>query len=241
MYLYLTVSYIHWRTSVYGFLGIIINTVRYNTILNTWLENWQHCSHVSDTSWDVHSYLMFSANFKSKGWTRLTWQQVVYVCAVVMCYENGKTKSRAALRHKILRQTQQKHNRNLQKIKTGVWRATLSRVQVFRWYKAFLDGQKSVERRTSFWKTLYIKNGWKCDQSEGSCGVWSSFYRMISSELNLSHRTIHNILTEELGMQKICAKLIPKNLTNKQKENRRNVCLTFLKASKMMNFFSNMS
>jgi len=46
---------------------------------------------------------------------------------------------------------------------------------------------------------------------------------MISSELNLNHQTIHDILTKELGVQKICAKLVPKILTNEQKENRRNV------------------
>ena len=49
--------------------------------------------------------------------------------------------------------------------------------------------------------------------------------RMIGSELNLNHQTVYNILTEELGMWKICTKLVPKNLTNKQKENWRNVCL----------------
>jgi hypothetical protein len=43
--------------------------------------------------------------------------------------------------------------------------------------------------------------------------------QMIGSELNLNHQTIHNILTEELGMRKICAKLVPKNLSNEQKEN----------------------
>ena len=52
--------------------------------------------------------------------------------------------------------------------------------------------------------------------------------RMIDSELNLNHQTVHEILTEELGMQKICAKLVPKMLTNEQKENRRNVCLDLL-------------
>jgi histone-lysine N-methyltransferase SETMAR len=51
---------------------------------------------------------------------------------------------------------------------------------------------------------------------------------MIGSELNLNHPTIHDILTEELGMRKICAKLVPKNLTNEQKQNFRNVCLDFL-------------
>ena len=65
--------------------------------------------------------------------------------------------------------------------------------------------------------------------------------RMISSELNLNHQTVHDILTEELGMQKICAKLIPKILTNEQKENRRNVCLDLLERIENDENFSNMS
>jgi hypothetical protein len=42
---------------------------------------------------------------------------------------------------------------------------------------------------------------------------------MIGSELNLNDQTDHDILTEEMGMQKICAKLVQKNLTNGQMEN----------------------
>jgi hypothetical protein len=41
---------------------------------------------------------------------------------------------------------------------------------------------------------------------------------MISSVLNLNRQTIHELLTFELGMQKICAKLVPKILTKEQKE-----------------------
>jgi len=41
---------------------------------------------------------------------------------------------------------------------------------------------------------------------------------MIGSVLNLNCQTIHEILTFELGMQKICGKLIPKILTNELKE-----------------------
>ena len=55
--------------------------------------------------------------------------------------------------------------------------------------------------------------------------------RMIGSELNLNHQTVHDMLTEELGMQKICAKLAPNNLTKEQ---------TFLNASKTT-IFLNMS
>jgi len=51
---------------------------------------------------------------------------------------------------------------------------------------------------------------------------------MISSVMNLNRQTVHEILTFELDMQKICAQLVPKILTNEQKENRKNVCLDLL-------------
>jgi len=44
----------------------------------------------------------------------------------------------------------------------------------------------------------------------------------MNSSVNLNRQTVHEILTFELGMEKICAKLVPKILT-KQKENRRTV------------------
>ena len=41
--------------------------------------------------------------------------------------------------------------------------------------------------------------------------------RMIGGELNLNHRTVNDILTEELGMQKFCAKLVPKKTSQTNK------------------------
>jgi hypothetical protein len=32
--------------------------------LNAWLDNWQRCTHTSDTSRDIHSYLMISESLK---------------------------------------------------------------------------------------------------------------------------------------------------------------------------------
>ena len=39
--------------------------VRKVMTLNACLDNWQRCSHTSDTSRDIHSYLMISASFNS--------------------------------------------------------------------------------------------------------------------------------------------------------------------------------
>jgi len=52
--------------------------------------------------------------------------------------------------------------------------------------------------------------------------------RMISSELNFNRVTVRQILTQDLDMRKVCAKMVPKNLTTQQKANRRDVCLDLL-------------
>ena len=52
--------------------------------------------------------------------------------------------------------------------------------------------------------------------------------RMISSELNLNRFTVDQILTQDLDMRKVCAKMVPKNLTTEQKADRRHVCLDLL-------------
>jgi len=48
--------------------------------------------------------------------------------------------------------------------------------------------------------------------------------------LNFNRQIVQEILKFEMGMQKICAKLVPKVLTNEQKENQRNVCLDVLES-----------
>ena len=52
--------------------------------------------------------------------------------------------------------------------------------------------------------------------------------RKINSELNLNRFTVHQILTQDLDMRKVCVKMVPKNLTTEQKANRRDVCLDLM-------------
>ena len=47
--------------------------------------------------------------------------------------------------------------------------------------------------------------------------------RMISSELNLNRFTVHQILTQDLDMRKVCAKMVQKNVTTDQKADRRDL------------------
>jgi len=43
---------------------------------------------------------------------------------------------------------------------------------------------------------------------------------MIAGEANINRETVRLILTEELGMRKICAKMVPRNLRQQQRDAR---------------------
>ena len=52
--------------------------------------------------------------------------------------------------------------------------------------------------------------------------------RMIAEETGLNKNAVHRILTEHLHMRKICAKLVPKNLSVEQKTNWLEICQDLL-------------
>ena len=64
---------------------------------------------------------------------------------------------------------------------------------------------------------------------------------MIGTELNLSHTTIHQILTNGLRMRKVFSKLVLRNLTQDQKDMRRDRCVDFLELIKIIPIFWNIS
>jgi len=118
-----------------------------------------------------------------------------------------------------------------EKFKMAYGEHAVSGTRVLRWHKAFLDVRESVEDEPRSGRTCTSKT----DENVTKVRDLVRYYRrlivrIISSVLNLNRQTVHEILTFELGIQKICAKLVPKILTNEQKENRRNVCLDLLES-----------
>jgi len=51
---------------------------------------------------------------------------------------------------------------------------------------------------------------------------------MIADEVNVNREAVRRILTEELGMRKICAKMVPRNLTEQRQDARVSVCAELL-------------
>ena len=98
---------------------------------------------------------------------------------------------------------------------------------MLKWYKAFSEGRESIkdEPRSGRPSTSKTDNSVEkvraIVRSDRRLTV-----RMIASDLNLDHTTVHQILTQELAMSKLCAKIVPKNLTIDQKDNRKDVCVS---------------
>ena len=47
---------------------------------------------------------------------------------------------------------------------------------------------------------------------------------MIADTVKMNLATVYLILTEELGMRKICAKMVPRNLTEQQQDSQLSIC-----------------
>jgi len=105
-------------------------------------------------------------------------------CAVTFCVKLGKTGIET-----------------FNKLKQAYGEHAMSRSQVFKWYKAFSEGRESIkdEPRSGRLSTSKTDNNVEIVRalvrSDRRLTV-----RMIASELNLNHTTVHQILTEELAI-----------------------------------------
>jgi histone-lysine N-methyltransferase SETMAR len=52
--------------------------------------------------------------------------------------------------------------------------------------------------------------------------------RAVSEEVNLNRESVRRILKEELNKRKFCAKIVPKLLSDEQKERLKELCLDLL-------------
>ena len=108
--------------------------------------------------------------------------------------------------------------------------ATMSRTQIFEGHKGFREGRENVEddprngRPTTSRTNENVERVREKERSDCRLTV-----RMIADELNMNSERVWRIITEDLGMRKVCAKMIPKLLNDGQKENRVQVCQDILK------------
>ncbi|XP_011880667.1 PREDICTED: putative uncharacterized protein FLJ37770 [Vollenhovia emeryi] len=97
----------------------------------------------------------------------------------------------------------------------------LSKSQVLRWHKSFKEGREEVaeEPRSGRSSTSRIDENVirvrDCVNSDRRLSL-----HLIAETLNMTKTTVYRIVTEDLNMKKVCAKLVPKVLTDEQKDVR---------------------
>ena len=105
----------------------------------------------------------------------------------------------------------------------------LSRAQIFRWFKDFSAGRDSVQDEPRSGRPATSKTDENVERAKSLVRSDRRLtIRLIAEQLNLNKSTVHDVLTNDLEMRKISAKLVPKNLTVQQKDNRKDICIDII-------------
>jgi len=97
----------------------------------------------------------------------------------------------------------------------------MKKTAVYKWVKRFSEGRESVtdEERSGRPAT---------SRTEENIAKFRQILRenrrltvrSITEQVNIDKKTVRKILTEDLNMRKVCAKMVLKELTEKQKQRR---------------------
>ncbi|ROT70225.1 hypothetical protein C7M84_011507, partial [Penaeus vannamei] len=106
---------------------------------------------------------------------------------------------------------------------------TMSRSRVFEWCKRFKEGRKDVEDDPRSGRPSTTRTEVNVERvRQMVCSDRRLTVRLIANELGINHDSVWKILTEDLDMRKVCAKMVPKLLNDDQKDQRMQVCQDIL-------------
>lgn len=117
----------------------------------------------------------------------------------------------------------------LRKLKVVYKDDCLSQARVYEWAKRYKEGRESVEDdprpgAPSVARTDHnIARVRECLQADRRVTI-----RMLADQVGINKETIRQILHENLGMRKLCAKMVPKVLTPEQKHLRFSIAQDML-------------
>ena len=101
---------------------------------------------------------------------------------------------------------------------------TLTRSNVFRWHERFRSGRESVEDDERSGRPSTAKTDENIKKIKGWMTVSRKLtIREIAEELNIAYRSAQDILINDLGLRRVAAKLVPKDLNFMQKRDRLDV------------------
>jgi len=105
----------------------------------------------------------------------------------------------------------------------------IKKTAVYKWVKRFSEGRESVtdEERSGRPATSRTEeNIAKIRQIVSE--IRRLTVRSIAEQVNIDREIFRKILTEDLDMRNVCAKMVPKELTEEQKQRRVTICQDLL-------------
>ena len=108
--------------------------------------------------------------------------------------------------------------------------AMMSKTRIFEWHKRFSEGRENVEDDPGSGRPTTSTTIENIDRVREKVRIDRRFtVRMIADELSMNSERVWRIITEDVGMRKVCAKMAPRLLNDGQKKNRVQVCQDILK------------
>ena len=102
---------------------------------------------------------------------------------------------------------------------------TMSRACAFEWHKRFREGREECEDDQRSGRPVTSKTDSNINRVKQLVRADRRLtVRMICEELSIGRDTVWKILTENLKMRKLCAKMVPKILSKYQRQQRFTVC-----------------
>jgi len=97
----------------------------------------------------------------------------------------------------------------------------MKKTAVYKWVKRFSEGRESVtDEERSGWPATSRTEENIAKIRQLVCENRRLTVRSIAEQVNMNRETVRKILTEDLDMRKVCAKMVPKELTEEQKQRR---------------------
>jgi len=107
----------------------------------------------------------------------------------------------------------------------------MKKTAVYKRVKCFSVGRKSVtEEERSGWPATSRTEENIAKFHQIVCENFRLTVRSIAEQVNIDRETVRKILTEDLDMRRVCAKMVPKKLTEDQKQRRVTICQELLKS-----------
>ena len=101
----------------------------------------------------------------------------------------------------------------------------MSRARVFKWHRRFRESEEDMEDKPRSGRLSSSKTDENVEAVRQAVrGDRRLTIRMIAEQVGIDRQTVWQMITEELRMQKICAKIVPKLLSDDQKARRMQVC-----------------